>query len=136
MLTWHASRVQIDTIIMSDPNQARSPSLLSFDEKMTLEISIMQSLFASQLTALAAASRLAAIATPNPNVDPEECEEDLQLLWVSVLACLVETPDLVDVVANLIWCISKLPPPITESSQQLAANEGVERVWADTPTPG
>lgn len=121
---------------MSDPILARSTSPFAFDKKTSLQLPVINSLFTGQLIAESAASRLAGITVPNPNIDPEDCEEDLQLLWGNVLTSLVEVPDQVSTVADLIWCISKLPPPITESGQQLAVNEGIERVWNDTPTLG
>jgi hypothetical protein len=48
----------------------------------------------------------------------------------------MKVPSRVETVANLIFCVSQLPPPVTKSGKQLAVNEGGERVWEDTLTLG
>jgi hypothetical protein len=48
----------------------------------------------------------------------------------------MKVPSRVETVADLLFCISQLPPPVTKSGKQLAVNEGSERVWEDTPTLG
>jgi hypothetical protein len=48
----------------------------------------------------------------------------------------MKVPSRVETVADLLFCISQLPPPVTKSGKQLAVNEGGERVWEDTPTLG
>lgn len=121
---------------MSNRNSDRSPSPIPDDEKTRHNEQIIEDLFAGRLTAEAAATKIAAITVPDPNIDSEGCEEDLQMLWSLVLANLIAEPDRVDTVANLISCISSLPPPMTKLGKQLAVNEGTLRVWDDTPTLG
>ncbi|TLD04549.1 hypothetical protein E2P81_ATG10499, partial [Venturia nashicola] len=103
------------------------------DEKTRHIRQTIQSLFNGCLTAEAVAAELAVITVPNPNINPRKCEGDLRLLWCLVLASLIAQPDRVDTIGNLIICISKLPPPITKSGKQLAVNQGILRVWDDTP---
>jgi hypothetical protein len=117
---------------MSD--QDSPPS--KYDEQAPSYEVILQNLFSGHLTPESAAPKLAAIAIPNPDNDPEECEEDLQLFWNHVLSVIMKVPRRVETVASLIFCISQLPPPVTKSGKQLAVNEGGERVWEDTPTLG
>jgi hypothetical protein len=50
-----------------------------YDEQAHSYEVILQNLFTDHLTPETAAPKLAAIAIPNPDNDPEECEEDLQL---------------------------------------------------------
>jgi hypothetical protein len=107
-----------------------------YDEQARSYDIILQNLFSDHLTPETAAPKLAAIAIPSPDIDPEECEEDLQLFWNHVLSVMMKVPSRVETVANLIFCISQVPPPVTKSGNQLAVNEGGERVWEDTPTLG
>jgi hypothetical protein len=48
-----------------------------YDEQARSYEVILQNLFSGHLTQESAAFQLAAIAIPNPDIDPEECEEDL-----------------------------------------------------------
>jgi hypothetical protein len=107
-----------------------------YDEQASTLEEILRQLFSGHLTPETAAPKLATIAVPNPNIDPEDCEGDLQSFWEDVLAAMLETPDRVQLVADLIFCMSQLPPPIDKSGKPLAVNEGGERVWEDTPTLG
>jgi hypothetical protein len=114
--------------------QHSSPS--KYDEQARDYEDVLKQLFSGHLTPGTSAPKLASIAVPNPNIDPEDCEGDLQSFWQDVLAAMVEIPGRVPLVANLIFCMSQLPSPITSSGKPLAVNEGGERVWEDTPTLG
>ena len=39
-------------------------------------------------------------------------------------------------VADLILCIARLHPVLTQPGEQLAVDDGVQRVWQDVPTLG
>jgi hypothetical protein len=106
------------------------------DEQARCYEEFLRQLFSGHLTPETAAPKLAAIAVSSPGIDPEECEEDLQLFWSDVLAAVLELPGRVKIVAKLIFCMSQLPPPTTKSGKQLAVNDGGERVWENTPTLG
>jgi hypothetical protein len=97
---------------------------------------ILQTLADGRLTAAEAAPKLAALTIPDPNIDPEDSEEYLQELWEIVLVFLKEVPGRVKIVADIVLCMARLPPVLTESGEQLAVNDGRERVWQDLPTLG
>lgn len=120
---------------MSDHDSNRSSPPPGYEMTRPCE-EILQSLSDGHLTTAEAAPKLAAITVPDPNIDPEECEEHLQELWAIVLEFLAKAPGRVKMVADLIWCIARLPPVLTESGHQLAVNDGDERVWQDLPTLG
>lgn len=122
---------------MSNRSSNRSPSPPGLDdEKIRHTEEVLRSLFTGNLTVEEAATKLAATTIPDPNIDLEDCEEDLQVLWGRMLAYPMEPPSRVNTVASLILYISQLPPPITVSGKQLVVNEGTLRVWDDTPTLG
>jgi hypothetical protein len=110
--------------------QHSSPS--RYDEQARGVKEVLRQLFSGHLTAETAALRLATIAIPDPSIDPEDCEGDLQSFWQDVLVAMLELPGRVQLVADLISCVSQLPPPIHKSGKPLAVHEGGERVWGHT----
>jgi hypothetical protein len=114
--------------------QHSSPS--KYNEQARDYEDVLKQLFSGHLTPGTSAPKLASIAVPDPDIDPEECEEDLQLFWNHVLSDILEVPGGVKTVADLIFCISKLPPPITSSGEPLAVDDSRWRVWEDTLTLG
>jgi len=130
-----ARKITAQPSIMSDHDSDRSSPPPGY--KMTRPCEeILQSLSDGSLTADEAAPRLAAFTVPDPNIDPEECEEHLQELWAVLLEFLGKAPGRVKMVADLILCIARLPPVLTESGEQLAVDDGVQRVWQGVPTLG
>jgi hypothetical protein len=121
--------------IMSDHDSDRSSPPPGYEMTRPCK-EILQSLSDGNLTAVEAAPRLAAFTVPDPDIDPEECEEHLQELWAILLEFLGEAPGRVKMVADLIMCIAHLPPVLTESGEQLAVDDGTQRVWQDVPTLG
>lgn len=119
---------------MTEPFSQRGSSPPAFDKMTDFHDQTLQKFHTGQLATEAAASKLARVTIPDPTIDPDECEESLQLLWSNVLASLIQAPDRVGSVANLILCISRLPPVVTESGKELVVNEGLQRVWDDAPT--
>jgi hypothetical protein len=97
---------------------------------------VLQSFADGHLTAAAAAPKLAALTIPDPNIDPEEIEEYLRELWQIILVYLARNKSRVKTIADLIWCLARLPPVLTESGEQLAVDDGCQRVWQDVPTLG
>jgi hypothetical protein len=93
---------------------------------------ILQNLSGCRLTAAEAAHKLAALTIPDPNIDPEECEEFFQEPWA--IDFLKKAPGRVKMVADLIWCIARLPPVLTKSGEALSVNDGDELVWQDLST--
>jgi hypothetical protein len=97
---------------------------------------ILQSFAAGHLTAASAAPKLAALTIPDPNIDPEEIEEHLRELWQILLVYLARNAGTVKIIADLIWCIARLPPALIGSGEQLAVDDGCQRVWQDVPSLG
>jgi hypothetical protein len=120
---------------MSDQNSDRSSPPPGYKMTQPCE-EILQSLSDGRLTADEAAPRLAAFTVPDPDIDPEECEEHLQELWAILLEFLGEAPGRVKMVAELILCIARLPPVLTEPGEQLAVDDGTQRVWQDVSALG
>jgi hypothetical protein len=120
---------------MSDQGSDRSSPPPDYEMTRPCE-EVLQSLSDGRLIAEAAASKLAALTIPDPNIDPEEIEEHLSELWQILLVYLAEAQNRVKVVADLIFCIARLPPLLTASGEQLAVDEGLQRVWQDVPTLG
>lgn len=118
---------------MSDHDSNRSSPPLDYEMTRPCE-EILQDLSDGRLTAAEAAPKLAAVTVPDPNI--EECEEHLQELWAILLDFLGQAPGRVKMVADLILCIACLPPVLTESGEQLAVDDGVQRVWQDLSTLG
>jgi hypothetical protein len=121
--------------IMSDQASDQDSFLADYEMTRPCE-EILQRFADGHLTAAEAAPKLAALTVPDPNIDPEECEEHFQELWAIVLNFLKKAPGRVEMVADLILCIARLPPILTESGEQLAVDDGCQRVWQDVPTLG
>jgi hypothetical protein len=92
---------------------------------------VLQSLADGHLTAASAASKVAAITVPDPNIHPEEIGAHLWELWQTLLAYLARNPGRVKTIADLIWCIARPPPVLTEARDPLAVDDGCRRVWQD-----
>ena len=73
---------------------------------------------------------------PGPKIDTEECEEHLQELWAILLEFPGQAPGRVKMVADLILCIARLHPVLTQPGEQLAVDDGFQRVWQDVSTLG
>lgn len=121
--------------IMSDQSSQRSPSPVEYAMTHPCE-EVLQSLWDGHLTAAAAAPKLAAITIPDPNIDLEEIEGHLWILWGKVLTCLEKVPGRLKTVADLISHISSLRPVLTKSGEQLALDEGTQHAWQDLPVLG
>jgi hypothetical protein len=121
--------------IMSEHGSDKNTPPSGYDMARPCE-EILQNLSDGRLTAAEAAPKLAAITVPDPIMDPEECEEHLQELWEILLEFPGQAPGRAKMVADLVLCIARLPPVLTQPGEQLAVDDGVQRVWQDVSTLG
>jgi hypothetical protein len=95
----------------TEPTPSTPTSSLPSPEELRRQHSTtLQELFDGILTPATAATKLSAITVPNPKIRRHKYADLIQLLFENILSSLHKHPDQVQAVADLIVCISQLPP--------------------------
>lgn len=135
---------------MSTEPTASTSSLLAREELSLKHLTILQDLFDNNpFTPQTAAHKLAKVTILSPKIKRKEFERkkfeyeyDVELLFENVLAALHKCPHRVRDVADLIVCLSELPPVVAKPSASASVSggeqglvvvedEGYTLVWDD-----
>ena len=89
---------------------ASTSSIPSPEELRHQHAATLQKLFDGTVTPKMTATKLSALTIPNPKIRRHKYAHHIQLLFENILSSLHEHPNQVQPVADLIICISELPP--------------------------
>jgi hypothetical protein len=109
-------------------------SLPSSEELSYQHTTTLQDLFSGTLAPKTAALKLSALTIPNPKIRRHKYAYQIQLLFENILSPLHKQPHQVQLVADLIICISDLPPiwaqPSPEAPKHFISDENT-CLWDD-----